>query len=314
MKLVSFIRHLQSFLFLACFCIPLLAQLPSGSMAKDWPSKYIKPKIGVDLAPAPSDEVFEGFAWQVYSDRSNNQTTSAPNGGVEIARLGFLEALYVLEERGEYLRVVKDPDLGLGDDPMKFSKKAKDFGWIHKNKLLLWSHCLQTPDKSQINKKAMILNTLETLDDKKNKFDDLAAQEVKFHLSPNLNSPGSRSAGLFNVFFIYKIDQSQGKESVLLGREVRAQTGERIGNSISGWVPMSRVVQWDHRVALEPNWTQAAAIERTQTDRSVKFFANRQAALTYQIGGNPKGKDILWNDDPLEERNLWGMETISGPQ
>ncbi|MEM7374165.1 MAG: type VI secretion system protein TssR domain-containing protein [Bacteroidota bacterium] len=304
MKLVSTIQHITTTALLFILGTALFAQtLPKGAKAKDWPSKYTNPVMGVDLAPAKKGEVFEGAAWQVYSDRVNNVTTSQPNGGSKVATLGFLELLYVYQEQGEYLRLVKDPKFGMGMEELAFSTEAKDFGWIHKEKLLLWIRCLVTPDKSSINKKAMILNTLETLDTKKNKFDELAAKEVKFHLSPSLDQPGSRSAGLFNVFYIYKYGELNGKKAVLLGREARARQGDRITNSISGWVPTSRIVQWDHRVALEPNWTETAVKERSSKSQLVKFFSNREAALTYQMGGTPKGKETLWNDDPKENRN-----------
>ncbi|MEM7657433.1 MAG: type VI secretion system protein TssR domain-containing protein [Bacteroidota bacterium] len=302
MKAFNMTRFTSLLFLIIGFPSLTLAQLPSGAKAMDTPSKYVVPEDGIDFQPTTS--FYQGFAWQVYSDRAGNRTSAQPGGNADKVQLSFLEPLYVYQEQGEYVRVVRDPEFGLGATLMSFTSKAVDCGWIHKRQLLLWNHCLVTPDKSKINKKAMILNTLETLDTKKNKFEDMAAEEVQFLQGPSSKAQKSRSAGLFNVYFIYKV-LSTGKETyALLGRDVRAQAGERIGNSINGWVSMSRVVPWDHRVALEPNWDENAATERTSRKKPVQFFATLGSAGAYQQGAAPSAREVLWNDDPGNERNL----------
>ncbi|MEO1449279.1 MAG: type VI secretion system protein TssR domain-containing protein, partial [Bacteroidota bacterium] len=280
----------------------LPAQIAAGAKALQIPSKYINPSADVDLGPVGKNAVMKGTVWYVYSDRDGNKTTAGPGKGGAMQTLSFLEDMVVYEEEGNYLHVVKDPGI---DRRGQFSATAVDYGWIAKDKLLLWGHCLLTADAAKMNKKAMILNTLESLSGgNSDKFNKMASNEVKFFKDPGLKVPSTRSSGLFSVFFIYKVNNSGKVPSVLLGRSERARNGPRIRNVIEGWVPINRIVQWDHRVALEPNWESKAAAERQGANKPVKFFKDRASAGTYRAGGTPGTSSVLWNADPFNKRNL----------
>ena len=72
--------------------------------------------------------------WFGWSDRDGNQTYDFPDPerGQAFRKLSFLQRLYVMAEHEEYVRVVSDPNIS----GRILSKAARDFGWIHKSKML----------------------------------------------------------------------------------------------------------------------------------------------------------------------------------
>jgi hypothetical protein len=93
-------------------------------------------------------------AWIVYSDQSNNITYKSPGGDVQLKTLSFMQPCYVIGTKGDYLELAGyDPSQKING--RKISKKSTDnLGWIHKDKLLLWSNAIKDK-RSKFNIKAI---------------------------------------------------------------------------------------------------------------------------------------------------------------
>jgi len=163
----------------------------------EFPIKYRQPINEYDYLPASSDSVESGTAWMVLSDRDNNETSKDPDGDGGYKTLRFLEIYFVIEEKGEYVRIVKDP----GISSLDLSANFIPYGWIHKSKLIMWTTCLKTP-KARIARKAMVLNTVSEIKKKSGKPD-----LVEFKKGPEESSRNSGfTSRLFQFFFVMKTD------------------------------------------------------------------------------------------------------------
>lgn len=293
MKNISITFCIVFICFYTGFAFAQDSPLPPTIMEK--PTKYVLPYNERDTAP--STDVLNYQGWIVYSDRENNVTYTEPGGSQEYGPLNFMEQFYVAEEKDDYVRLVRDLNLS----GIELSENAIDFGWIKKDKLLIWNHCLVTPpDKGKINKKAMILNTLDHV--KSHASSGGEPDKVKFRKGPEPDDPLSgKDSHLYQIFYVYKHEG----DMVLLGKEERiddANENTRRQN-IVGWAPLSRLTPWDHRVALEPNWEPQAVSERKR-GKKAKFFISVKAAKEYADGGNPNENYVFWDSDPLDERPI----------
>ena len=240
-----------------------------------------------DLNPA--------FVWSVYSDRDHNPTYTEPDSTLpEMERLSFAQQLYVLEEGGsdgDYIHVVYDPGL----DGFDLSGHQKDYGWIHKSKVLLWSHCM-VGEVSRIDIKALGALSIGGLSEV---LQDGAAVACR-------TGPGTKFGvacpfpGKEPFVFVYKSADAGVDTYALLGRSPTMGEGQ-VGGSMIGWVLQSELVLWGTRLALEPNWGPEACEER-RVGRKARLFMDSQSARAYRDSEDPDSRYILWEADALGAR------------
>ncbi|MBN2279958.1 MAG: hypothetical protein JXQ65_05210 [Candidatus Marinimicrobia bacterium] len=276
----------------------ILAQNIVGKSPLNQPIKYQLPATDDSLFISTSmvkDEERMNIPWEVYSDRDENITYLSKNARTPFKTAAFLDQFFVLEEEGDFLHIIKDETF----NKTVFSENAEDFGWIHQSKLLLWNHNLVT-EKGKINRKAMILNTVEQL---KGENEQDAPDIVKFRKGPELKAllTGEESQ-LFQFFYIYKI--SDDGKSVLLGKNsfFGPTTARKV---MKGWVPRSRAIFWFNRLAVEPNWEEEAVAQRKKGQK-VTFFAQKTDAGLFKSGSPFDESKVIWNNDPLSTERLIG--------
>ncbi|MBP7508698.1 MAG: hypothetical protein KA807_12830 [Prolixibacteraceae bacterium] len=230
--------------------------------------------------------------WIVYSDRDNNHTFTSSGGNVIKNTLYFMEKFRVAEISDSYVHIYKE---NMPTIWPQISSEAVDYGWIRKENLLLWEHCLRN-SSSLIDKKAMILSTFEgTTNQQTND------EAITYKLDPDLTLDSERKSRLFEILFVYKTTQ----DAVLLGENMELQGNEvDIVSNMRGWVPLESVTFWDHRITLEPNWEQAAAKERTEKGVLPAIFIDEKAAMDYQRGIKVDPKYIVWENEPGPKRNI----------
>lgn len=256
------------------------------------PLKYQKPTNENDLTP--TTERMPLLPWRVYSDRENNLTYRLPRSDQHYKTLGFLEGFYVVEEDGEFVRIVKDPNADL----LQLSDSAENYGWISKRNLLLWESCLYA-NQGEIPRRAMIQNTVLL---KNNIFQGDKEQNISLTSSPV--ETASKSVALTSLnefFFVLKTDN----HSVLVSNSefINSQTSDTKAKDLplTGWIHKNRLIMWEHRVALEPNWEEPAVLERRSGKKAI-LFVNEAAAANYIVGKTTHANEVWWNADPFEKR------------
>lgn len=215
----------------------------------------------------------KGRFWSVFSDRDNNPSYVQPNDASGIKRtLKYLDNFYVIDEEGSYVHIAKGdiaPSSGKLDN-------VQDYGWISKRKLIVWPKCIET--KARITQKAILLNKIDTVS--KSDFGG-ATKAVLFYSEPEIDK--GRKTGesrLFEVFYVYKTTPT----SVLLGKSAEVSDDIDVNGNILGWADRKKVIFWDNRVAIEPNWTEIAVKERQEKGFSPVILDKKRSAEVLKSG------------------------------
>jgi len=255
-----------------------------------FPYIYNKPSEDIDVSKVyPSDP---GTPWYVFSDRNNNKTYKQPNGRAVQNQIDYLQVFWVIDEKNEWLHIVKDDSV----TGYYLTSQYKDYGWIKKQNMFLMRHALVTR-KGKIDKKAMLLNTIPYIKD--TKITNLAnITTVQFYNDPDLQQKNKNISQLFEIFYIYKINE----KSVLLGKDNRIPEYEGIKNNLLGWVDKNKIIFWDHRIVIEPNWETHAASERKTKNISAKIFTDANAAQKYAEENIIENNYVMWESDSFEKR------------
>jgi hypothetical protein len=270
----------------------IMAQVPSGSKVLNYPNEYYKP----DGKILPKSEGTSGSDWVAYGDRDNIPTYSKPDGKSAFKTLNFLEACYVIEEKGDYLHLVKhDPSIFLSSSKTarKIAPTAVDMGWVEKKQLLLWKHALVSSQGFTIkalaisNDKNALLNPGKYIRD---------GNVVRIYNSPDLHDENKNGIFLFQFLFIYKT--SDDGKNYLIGKTYQTNASS-IRAELLGWVPSGIVQRWEQRLCLEPNWDKAAADERLNTGIKATLWQNEVEVLSVMKGNKVQG---IWNEDPYSVR------------
>jgi len=142
----------------------------------------------------------------------------------------------------------------------------------------------------------MVLNTLESLKD----ITPGSSEVVSFYRTPGLENPTPNTTQLFNIFFVFKKEGN----SVLLAKTsdiIDLQTPDK---DIWGWVPTNRILSWDTRNAIEPDFREAAARERKNAGVKALVFDDELSAKNFAETKGIDSTTLIWADDPYEKRNI----------
>lgn len=273
----------------------LFAQLPSGTKILFRPIELRIPTETIAISLEHGDPSSGLEPWFVYSDKLTNYSFDKPGGKQPFKKLGFLEQFAVVGQNGIYIRIAKirsyhTSTFAIGPD-------SEDYGWVKKHDVLLWRNCIVT-DKGNIERKAMIMNTLNLVSSRAD-ITKLQDNVVEFYYEPGLRESSGRKAQLYEVFFAYKITDT----AVLLGNVARIseETERQLKESILGWVPRHRIVMWDHRVAVEPNWDEKAVSQRKASNIRASVFATKAQASQFLAQGSSSGISAI-----MDERSING--------
>lgn len=265
------------------------AQNMQGKRALERPEVFLAPLEKEAQRMTHDGKRMEGILWVVYSDRSNNHTVKNIGDEMPHKMLEFMEDFYVAEERGDYLLLVKDPEPIYGSDGFVFSSDSENYGWINKSYMLLWSNSLEE-ETGGIPIKAMTQNTLDYIEGMDLRFQDMV--DVDYFYNPELSRPTGRQIRLYEILYVYKMTD----RAVLLGTSsylhaIADIEGRR--RIIYGWVPRDRVVLWDNRVVIEPNWMGDAVAERERKNIMASIFYAHDDAHKFSVGSQTEFPPII---------------------
>jgi len=277
--------------FIILILIGLVCDFSFGQIpikALEIPVKYITPKEGVSLSLDENKRT--GSCWTVFSDRHGNFTYESATGKTIKRTIGFMNCFFVAEENTERVHLIKDKNYKNG-----FSSGAEDYGWIEKDNLLLWDHCLITKD-NRINKKGFFANSIVFTEENNVRID---IQRLNTYYNPGLTLYASSKIHLKDILYIYKITEN----AILLGKN-HITDNYLAKDEIFGWVSSNSIVIWDNRIAVEPNWKKNAVDERRQHSIVTTFFIDAPKAKMFAKQKPISNKYIIWSNDSYEKRNI----------
>ncbi len=245
------------------------------------PSGIVLPKNADKLPPSgPKND------WIVYSDRDNNPTYASP-GGIEYRQINFMESFYVVEEKNEFLRLVKcKPGLVMNKARKLNVSKAEDYGWIKKDKLLLWKNALFNK-QANLSLKALTVRNPEAL----KKGLEYDKKQFRLFKTPELKNYVDDEIELFEFLFIFKKE----KDNYLVGavKNLNPFTEkEKIG-----WISGDFIQVWQSRLCIEPNTNEKAVEERKNAQIKAYVFNSYEAANKLKTNKSVETGDIIWDKD-----------------
>ncbi|MBN2833362.1 MAG: hypothetical protein JXR48_00190 [Candidatus Delongbacteria bacterium] len=271
--------------------------------AKKKPNKYDVPKQYNDFAIVSDQERSENQAFEVYCSVEGAKTYTDLNSRQAFKTLNYFDKFFICEEDREYARIYKSEDFNSNNFQLI---NPVDYGWIEKKYLLLSRHCVASDEMGGVNRKAMIINKKEHL---KIKDSDDKADLIVFRKGPGVNfDKTGKDSPLFNFFFVFQKtivnNSTNGKseEWYLLGKSERFTEWKK-EDVVFGWAPGNRLVEWDKRVVLEPNWEEAAVKERKSGIKAA-FFYEPEDMKNYLESGQ-MGVNYIWKERNVDKEVGW---------
>ncbi|WP_235299138.1 type VI secretion system protein TssR domain-containing protein [Portibacter marinus] len=284
------IKFLTLVVFIFTFLGASNAQKYSRIMGK--PEKFERP---IDYAAEADQERFQNARdkyskdqpWIVVSDRDNNPTYEKPDEtSPQKETLGFKSYFYVVDEKEEWIHIIQARTSGL-----KVSKMNKDYGWVPKDKMLLWTSGL-VDEQTRIHKKAFLLNKVKDIE---RILREDSKDFAKIYSGPLTNKIADKKT-IYEFYFVYKKENDR----YLLGKESLVSSS-RVENVIVGWVDRKKAADWNTRIALEPNFDQLAFEERQNNPNfRVVGFTDIGGADGYARTGSIVDDKKAWDNDPIK--------------
>ncbi len=296
----------HSFLKLSAFTLVFLITVISISEAQPRRAKvlqtskdYFKPNenISIDIKDklSPSGATND---WVVSSDRDNNlvydsPTAAEPNGKT----INFMDNFYVIGESDSHIQLIKyDPTVTSNSSSRKVNmKKAEYYGWVPKDKMLLWRNSLVDPN-TDFNIKGLVVHSVERYV----RENVGGEKQLTLYNSPTLKTIAQNENDIRLFEFLYLYDKKDG--SFLVGTSPKLQRSNTASQKIiKGWISEKNIRVWAQRLCIEPNNDPEAASERRTKAVKATLFNNYDAALELKTGKPARFKKILWDDDRYEQ-------------
>ncbi len=273
------------FILLSVVCsLPLKAQFYAGKRIAKMPSNFRYP---TPQTKDPSGKN-ESTAWIVFSDREDSYTTTTPGGSLVFKKLNFMQPFFVSDEKEGYLRLVKyDPSI-LKGTKVQDKRKAVSYGWVARNKVLMWQKAL-TDERTNFPIKAVTII---------NGGDPIARPEFYFSHdsvvvfnSPELQVPGGEKLKLHDLVYIYKFSEDGRKALVGHASQLTADSAAAV---MAGWVSADAVHLWGSRL-----YVGTSRVSGHDEDSAAARYFNGKLTPQKATGGNFEYDPLLPAGNPV---------------
>lgn len=251
------------------YLIPLLliilstgcAKLPFNKKIRVAKSPAAKPYLKADSIGLSDGSAQQKSSWICFSDRINNATQVSISNDMPEKKLAFLEPLFVLKKKGDFVKVAAyNASVNLKETKGLTSKKAlKIYGWIPKEKLLLWNGALKETHTS-FAVKAITNVAAEEMILKPEKY--FSNDSLLLFSTPDLTQAVPAKIAVGQLAYIYKI--SADKKSYLLGN-APFFTPDSIKQVVTGWISVNAVSVWGTGAAFTYKKLEAGDTARIST-------------------------------------------------
>ena len=239
--------------------------------------------------------IVTGLRWEVFSDRSGNNTYTDSGGKTIKFKAGFLESFYVTNEINDYLHVFSDPS---PENSGILSNNAVDKGWIKKSNVILWRNCIIS-GSSKLQLQVMTHGSPELFDT--DIPDSLTQGGVDVYTDPLMRVKGDGKTRIRRVYFVYK---KQGN-AILLGEKKRIPFNSSVSKVIIGWVPEEYCYFLNTRIWISANKNEEAVKEMAMKRIIPSLFIEESQANAFVKTMESESRYILWQQIPDQNNKQW---------
>lgn len=208
---------------------------------KYMPKAYERPAESININESSSNS---SLPWIVFSDRSDNFTTTAPGGSLIMKKLNFMEPFYVSKEENGYLKLIKYKAGMVRGRKINDKKSAISYGWIPKSKLLLWQRSYSNQKTGYPQKALGIINGKNPLTEPKFYYDN--TDSILVYNTPELKDKRTKIR-LHEIAYIFK--KSEDGKTYLVGSDDQLVADTAL-KSIYGWVSAEAIHGWGDRLYI----------------------------------------------------------------
>ncbi len=271
-------------LLTAICCLQAKAQFYAGKRIERMPGNFRNP------TPETRDPAGKraATAWIVFSDRADNFTTTTPGGSLVFKKLAFMQPFFVSDEKDGYLRLVKyDPSV-LKGTRLKDKRKAVSYGWLPKNKVLMWQKAL-TDERSGFPIKAVtIISSGDPIARPEFYF---AHDSVIVFNSPGLQTKAPEKLKLHDLVYVYKFSEDGRK--ALVGHASQL-TADSAAAAVAGWVSADVVHLWGSRL-----YVGNERVSSYEEDSAAAGYFSKRLTPAEPGGGNFEYDPLLPPGNPV---------------
>jgi hypothetical protein len=294
---MKFLKHFALLSIAALLSVPAIAQnkVLGQPIKFENPKDYLNEEDMIKFIQGKDKESKED-AWIVVSDRMGNKTYEKPDeSSTVLGEINFKDWFFVVDQNEDWIHIIK---ARLGSS-LKVSKMGKDYGWVPKKNMLLWTSGM-LDQNTLIHRKAFLLNRLEDMEaiiHSENK------EVVDIYEGPSTDKTVGKK-NIYEFYFVYKKENDR----LLIGKESRFSSA-RVDNVLVGWIRSAKASEWNTRIALEPCFDEDAFEERKKNQNYRMIgFADLGGANSYANTGIISESKIVWDNDPI---NKTGEELAS---
>ena len=186
--------------------------------------------------------------WIVFSDRDNNDTYQHPGGKVKLKRMSFMEAFFVIREKGDFLQLVKYDTEVIAGNPqariMKNRKKAEYYGWVRRSNMLLTKQSSIDMATGFKNKAITMVSDSLAVSVPQLFFDTDSVLAFK---DENMTLPSCK-VPIHEILYILK-SSADGKK-ILVSRKTQLNPQEAV-SEVPGWISSSIVKEVGQRLFVD---------------------------------------------------------------
>ena len=205
--------------------------------------------------------------WVVFSDRTHNKVNPTKTDDIALYKeVGFMEPLMVIKKRKKMIKVGEySPDIV--NDGKVFRQRIKVYGWLPKDRLLLWTNGLKNTHTGFSIKATLTINTPAVISSP-DKY--IEKNSVILYKTPDFTEKSPHRFVIGDIVYIYKT--SRDREMFLVGN-VPAIIIDSIKNNTYGWVSKDMLTVWGERTAIQvhPNDSSVTEIRVKGKDKSRSF-------------------------------------------
>jgi hypothetical protein len=225
------------------FALTASAQSPVSIKKKvaTLPAAFEKPNSKTNVY---DDGKTTSLPWIVFSDRDENYTYTAPGGSLVMKKIKFMEPFYGSSERNGYVKLIKyQPGIVQGRK-LTNKKAAQSYGWISKDKVLLWQSAYVSASSGYAEKAITLVSGKGPLTSPATYYDKTDSLFV--FDSPEMQHKKGKLA-LHQLLYVFK--KSPDGRTLLVGSEPQLIT-DSAASSVYGWVPADAVHNWGDRLYI----------------------------------------------------------------
>jgi hypothetical protein len=223
--------------------------------------------------------------WIIYADKDNVSVYSNKKYINSDKKVDFGTPFIVLKKNGDLYKVARYEPKSIINNKIE-KKKAKPYGWIHKNDLLLWDESLRNEANGFRIKSVLSINNKKVIKNSENFFSN---DSVILYKEPALLTESDIKLPIGDIVYLYKLND--GNTKALIGSNPIKNADDE-NTKIYGWIDTQILSLWNQRTSFKINSPRVRDNNSQVFDNRQDTISKHSSFLNYSFNNTPKKNGI----------------------